>query len=101
VANRSINKPTKVSHLKFPGRASSLSLRWASPYCPTRSALLPVEFLQNQKIKDLTLNMNWDVSPPLFEALDCLQRYSKDFGHLLLSLSNILAYRRKVFTLHG
>jgi hypothetical protein len=58
-----------MSHLKLPGRASSLSLHWTSPYHPTRSALLAAEFLQNQKIKDLTFNMNRDVSPTLFEAL--------------------------------
>jgi hypothetical protein len=58
-----------MSHLKFPGRASSLSLHRTTLYHPTGSALLTTEFPQNQKIKDLTFNMNWDVSPALFEAL--------------------------------
>jgi hypothetical protein len=69
VTDRPINKPTKISHLKFPGRAFSLSLHGTSPYHPTRSALLTTEFLRNQKIKELTFNMDWDVSPALFEAL--------------------------------
>jgi len=58
-----------MSHVKLPGRASSPNLHRTSLHHPTRFALLTAEFLQDEKIKDLTFNMNWDVSPTLFEAL--------------------------------
>jgi hypothetical protein len=69
LANCSINEPAKVSNLKLPCRASLLSLLRALSYHPARPVLLMRIFLENQKEKDLTFNMDWDLPPPLFKAL--------------------------------
>jgi hypothetical protein len=59
---------------KFPCRAISLDLHGTPSYHPTRPVPLVMGVLRGQKEEHLSLNMNRDVSPSLFETLDGLER---------------------------
>jgi hypothetical protein len=69
MAYRSINKPAKVSTVKFPRRAGFPGFYGAFFYNPT-GLLLPISVsLHSKKKEHLPLNMHRNISPPLLEAL--------------------------------
>ncbi len=74
LADSPVDKPAKMPTLKFPCRAISLDLHGTPSYHPTRLVPLVMGVLHGQKEEHLPLNMNGDVPPSLFEALDGLER---------------------------
>jgi hypothetical protein len=53
-----------------------------------------------EKEEHLPLHMDRDSSPPLFKALDSLERGSKDLRHFLLCLPQIGSYAGKFAAPH-
>jgi hypothetical protein len=94
MAYRAINKPTKVSALKFPRRALLPRFHGAPFNDPTGHLLLISSPLHCQEKQQLSFNMHGDFSPPLFEALYRLKRGAKQLCHLALGLSQLAANMR-------
>jgi len=74
MANRPINKPTKISHLKLPCWAVLPDLHGTLPYYPTGRFFPIGRLFRGYKKKDLTFNVDRDIPPPLFKALHGLKR---------------------------
>jgi len=89
MAHRSINKPAKVSTVKFPRRTCFPDFHGAFFYNPT-GLLLPVSIsLHSKKKEHLSLNMYRNISPSLFEALYGFKRGSEQFCQLALRFSQL------------
>lgn len=100
MAYRAINKPTKVSALKFPRRAP-LPRFHGAPFNDPTGHLFPVSSpLHGQEKQQLSFNMDGDFSPPLFEALYRLKRGAEQLCHLTLGLSQLPSNMRKLLSVH-
>jgi len=90
LANRPINKPAKISPLKFPCRTVLPNFHRTLSYHPTGPFFPGTRLFRGEKKKDLTFNVNGDIPPPLFKALYGFKRNTQYLCHLALRFSKML-----------
>ena len=74
LAEGSIDKPAKMTRIEFPGGAAPASLRGAVPDIPAGLDPFRLSLMKREQKKHLPLDMHGNLTPPLFEALDRLER---------------------------
>ncbi len=78
-----------MTGIKLPRRAIPPFLNRALPSQPTWPAPFGGAVLQRENQKDLPLDVDRDVAPALFEALNGFGGYAQDLRHLVLRLSQM------------
>ena len=101
LTNGSVDKPAEISGLKFPGRTLCLLVSRTFFYSPTWFSAFPVFRYPGDQEKHLPLRRRRNRPPPLFVALNRLNRGSEQYGHLLLCLVQFLAEVDELFAVHG
>ena len=101
LTNGSVYKPAEISNLKLPCRTLCFLVRRTFFYSPTRFSAFPVLRYPGDQEKHLPLRRRRNRPPPLFVALNRLNRGSEQYGHLLLCLVQFLAEVDELFAVHG
>jgi hypothetical protein len=99
-ADRAVNEPAELTGLKFPGRASQLTLCRAFFYNPAWFDRLFMGGQSGEQEKDLSLNMGGDPAPALLVTVYGLNGDPEEIGYFFLGYGNALAGRKKVGTGH-
>ena len=84
LTDRSIDEPTEMPELKFPGWTLALLLNRAFSQTPAALLLPACGVAVSKKKQHLSLDMDRNSSPALFKALYSLERSSQQLGHLFL-----------------
>jgi hypothetical protein len=95
IAESSAKKPAKVATLKLPGRALLFQIALFS--VPAWGEDIVSAPLIDQQEIQLSLNMRWNRSPPLFITVNGFQRHSQKFGQLLLCLCQFFSRQTEFF----
>ena len=100
VANRTVDKPAKVTTLKFPGRAPFLLFGSTVFYSPAWFAAFPSAVNPGYQKIHLPLHSGRDCTPALFIAVDGLQGCAQQLCHLLLGFAHLGSIRFEFIFVH-
>ena len=84
MANGSVYEPAEMACIEFPCRAGLTGLQRTIPDIPAGSTISGVTPFQRQQEQHLTLDVSRNLAPPLFEALNRLERNPQEFRYFLL-----------------
>ena len=88
-ANRTIDKPAKVSTLKFPGRTLFFLFGSTVFYSPAWFAAFAAVIDAGYQKIHLALDRRWYGAPALLIAVDCFQGGSQKLCHLFLGFFQV------------
>ena len=101
MTNGAIDEPAETPCFEFPRRALTPCLRRAVLNVPAGPRIFRLFLQQRQQEQHLTLDMHANLSPSLFETLNCLQRGSQKLRQLFLCLLELLAVYLELLPVHG
>jgi hypothetical protein len=91
--------PAHMTAIKFPGRA--LFFHRAEFFLPAaHGAALATSLVEIEKIEEF-FGMGGNGAPPLFVAMDGLERDTKQLSELLLGFAHFFSDELKIFSIHG
>jgi hypothetical protein len=99
-ANGSVDEPAELTHVEFPSRTMLSGIGRTPAHLPARLPLFSFPRLQGLQKEHLPFDVRGNLSPPLFKALDGLDRRPQELRHLLLGLSQVLAEKTELFGIH-
>jgi hypothetical protein len=95
-----VDKPAKVSDLKFPGRTVFSPGGRASLDLPARAGPFATTRFHGRQEKNLPFDVSGDFAPSLLEALHGPDRDSQELSHLLLGFLQALPESQEFFGVH-
>jgi hypothetical protein len=100
LAYGTVDEPAEASGLELPNNAFLSDCRTTVHLLPTWSDFARRRPFEVQKEQELTLDVQRDVSPGLFEALHRFGGDTQQLGYLLLGLVQIAANLHELLAIH-
>jgi len=95
-ANGSVDEPAEFTGLKLPCRTLFFSILRTVSHLPTENLVVLISILPADQKQQLSFNMDRNISPPLFIAVNGFDGGTEQLGHLSLGFPKLLAVKCKI-----